>query len=65
MRVKYKERDESFTEDDLVSKSDPIAQFTAWFEEAKKCVDIIEPNAMCIATSTKYVKYFLSTYDTN
>lgn len=52
MRTKYKDRTEVFTEDQLVS-NDPIAQFTAWFNEVKKCPDIIEPNAMCLATSNK------------
>lgn len=30
---------------------DPIVQFTTWFEEARKA-DVIEPNAMCLATAT-------------
>nr|BAN20815.1 pyridoxamine 5'-phosphate oxidase [Riptortus pedestris] len=52
MRVKYKDRTEAFTEDQLVS-DEPIGQFTAWFEEMKKCPDIIEPNAMCLATANR------------
>lgn len=52
MRVKYKEPTEAFTEDQLVS-NEPIAQFTAWFDEVKKCSDIIEPNAMCLATANR------------
>ena len=45
-------RGESFTEDQLVAK-EPIAQFHEWFELASQVEGILEPNAMCIATSTK------------
>lgn len=41
-----------FTEDQLVSKTDPFLQFQAWFEEARRCDLIKEPNAMSLATST-------------
>lgn len=33
-------------------KSDPFKQFAKWYEEAKQS-DLIEPNAMALATSTK------------
>ena len=42
-----------FTEDDLVSRSNPFAQFHAWFKLALDCDDIAEPNAVCVSTSTK------------
>ena len=39
-----------FTEDQLVSHSNPYVQFHSWFEEATKCQEIAEPNAMCLST---------------
>ncbi|XP_062859146.1 pyridoxine-5'-phosphate oxidase isoform X2 [Trichomycterus rosablanca] len=42
----------SFEEDHLKSL-DPIKQFGEWFEQATKCPEIGEANAMCIATATK------------
>lgn len=30
--------------------ADPIAQFSAWFAEAKACKDIEQANAMCVST---------------
>ena len=41
-----------FTKDHLVSKTDPFLQFRAWFDEALKCDQITQPNAMSLATST-------------
>ncbi|XP_062859145.1 pyridoxine-5'-phosphate oxidase isoform X1 [Trichomycterus rosablanca] len=52
MRKKYKCDKESFEEDHLKSL-DPIKQFGEWFEQATKCPEIGEANAMCIATATK------------
>ncbi|KAG5855107.1 pyridoxine-5'-phosphate oxidase isoform X1 [Anguilla anguilla] len=52
MRKKYKGDEECFEEDQLVSL-DPIKQFGNWFDEATKCPDVGEANAMCIATCTK------------
>ncbi|XP_036428678.1 pyridoxine-5'-phosphate oxidase [Colossoma macropomum] len=52
MRKKYKGDDECFEENQLVSL-DPIKQFGEWFDQATKCPEIGEPNAMCIATATK------------
>ncbi|KAJ8365087.1 hypothetical protein SKAU_G00139180 [Synaphobranchus kaupii] len=52
MRKKYKGDEECFEEDQLVSL-DPIKQFGNWFDEATKCPDLREANAMCIATCTK------------
>ncbi|XP_076765956.1 pyridoxine/pyridoxamine 5'-phosphate oxidase [Xylocopa sonorina] len=52
MRMKYKDKNETFTEDHLVSK-EPIGQFKVWFEEACNTPQIFEANAMFIATATK------------
>ncbi|XP_010864481.1 pyridoxine-5'-phosphate oxidase [Esox lucius] len=52
MRKKYKGDKECFEENQLVSL-DPIKQFGDWFDQATKCPEIGEPNAMCLATSTK------------
>ncbi|CAD1474522.1 unnamed protein product, partial [Heterotrigona itama] len=52
MRIKYKNKNETFTEDRLISK-EPIDQFKAWFDEACNTPQIFEPNAMFLATATK------------
>ncbi|KAI5623268.1 pyridoxine-5'-phosphate oxidase, partial [Silurus asotus] len=52
MRKRYKGDEESFEEDQLISL-DPIKQFGVWFDEATKCPEIGEANAMCLATATK------------
>lgn len=52
MRLKYKDKSETFTEDNLISK-EPIGQFKAWFEEACNTPQILEPNAMLLATATR------------
>ncbi|XP_076240902.1 pyridoxine/pyridoxamine 5'-phosphate oxidase [Calliopsis andreniformis] len=52
MRMKYKSKDETFTEDKLVSK-EPIGQFKAWFDEACNTPQIFEANAMFLGTATK------------
>lgn len=54
MRVKYKLKEEVFTENDLVSK-EPIGQFKKWFDEACLTDGILEANAMCLSTCTRYV----------
>lgn len=54
MRIKYKDKSETFLENHLVSK-EPFGQFKAWFDEACTRKEILEPNAMCLATATKYV----------
>lgn len=41
-----------FEEDQLISL-DPIKQFGEWFDQATKCPEIGEANAMCLATATK------------
>uniref|UniRef100_A0A7N8YIW4 pyridoxal 5'-phosphate synthase n=1 Tax=Mastacembelus armatus TaxID=205130 RepID=A0A7N8YIW4_9TELE len=52
MRKKYKGDEECFEEGQLASL-DPIKQFGNWFDEATKCPEIGEANAMCLATATK------------
>ncbi|MCJ8738543.1 hypothetical protein PDJAM_G00037000 [Pangasius djambal] len=52
MRKKYKGDEESFEEDQLISL-DPMKQFGEWFDQAAKCPEIGEANAMCLATATK------------
>ncbi|XP_014604534.1 PREDICTED: pyridoxine-5'-phosphate oxidase-like [Polistes canadensis] len=52
MRIRYKNRNETFTEDQLVS-TDPIEQFRAWFTEACHTPYIAEPNAAFLGTATK------------
>ncbi|RVE49486.1 hypothetical protein evm_005827 [Chilo suppressalis] len=52
MRIKYKDKDETFLEKHLVSK-EPFGQFKVWFEEACNRKEILEPNAMCLATVSK------------
>lgn len=44
---------DTFTEEQLVSKTDPLLQFKVWFEEAKKCVHIQEANAVSLSTCSK------------
>ena len=41
-----------FEESQLVSL-DPIKEFGNWFDQATKCPEVGEANAMCIATATK------------
>jgi len=57
MRIKYKDKHEIFTEDDLISK-EPMGQFKAWFEEACNTPEILEPNAMLLATATRQHFFF-------
>ncbi|CAG9562029.1 unnamed protein product [Danaus chrysippus] len=52
LRIKYKSKDETFLEKDLVSK-EPFGQFDAWFKEAVSKKEILEPNVMCLATATR------------
>lgn len=51
MRIKYKDRSETFTEDSLIKE--PIGQFKVWFDQACNTPQILEPNAMLIATATR------------
>ncbi|XP_012228679.1 pyridoxine/pyridoxamine 5'-phosphate oxidase-like [Linepithema humile] len=52
MRIKYRDRSETFTENSLISK-EPIGQFKAWFDQACNTPQILEPNAMLVATATR------------
>ncbi|KAJ8682823.1 hypothetical protein QAD02_018615 [Eretmocerus hayati] len=52
MRIRYKDKSECFTEDQLVSK-EPFGQFKAWFEIACKTPGVGEANAVFLATATK------------
>uniref|UniRef100_A0A8C6G490 Pyridoxine-5'-phosphate oxidase n=1 Tax=Moschus moschiferus TaxID=68415 RepID=A0A8C6G490_MOSMO len=52
MRKTYRGDPEAFEETHLTSL-DPVKQFAAWFEEAVQCPDIMEANAMCLATCTR------------
>ncbi|KAJ0060398.1 hypothetical protein NL108_010189, partial [Boleophthalmus pectinirostris] len=40
-------------EESQLASLDPITQFGNWFDEATKCPEIGEANAMCIATASK------------
>merc|ERR1712127_620813 len=51
IRRHYRDPDVVFDLKDLESK-DPIKQFDAWFQAARKNLEVKEPNAMCLATST-------------
>jgi len=50
MRKPYKDAQETFDVDHLVSKN-PFTQFDHWFKEACKAEGILEPNAMALATA--------------
>lgn len=52
MRAKYRSKNNVFTENHLVSK-EPIEQFKNWFDEASQTPEILEPNAMCLATCSR------------
>ena len=57
LRVPYKEKHEVFDFDHLASK-DPFVQFKCWFDEALGNDGIKEPNAVALATATKYLITF-------
>ena len=57
MRKPYLNEKEAFDIKDLVSR-DPYAQFTHWFEEAKKTAGIEEANAMCIGNRILMKNFF-------
>ncbi|XP_064380713.1 pyridoxine-5'-phosphate oxidase [Dromaius novaehollandiae] len=52
LRKSYRGDEEAFEERHLASR-DPVEQFRAWFEEAARCPDVGEANAMCLATCTR------------
>ena len=52
MRIRYKDKSDTFTEENLVSK-EPFGQFKSWFDIACETPGIGEPNAVFLATATK------------
>nr|ABF18370.1 pyridoxamine-phosphate oxidase [Aedes aegypti] len=52
LRIKYKEKKDIFHESSIQVK-EPFSLFRKWFDEACNTPEIIEPNAMCLATATK------------
>lgn len=52
LRIKYKEKREVFLEDSI-EKKDPVDLFGKWLDDAAKTEEILEPNAMCLATVNK------------
>jgi len=52
LRVKYREKRDVFREEAIIKK-EPIDLFGKWLEEATKTEEILEPNAMCLATVNK------------
>lgn len=54
MRAKYRNKKDTFLEDDILVK-EPIYQFRTWFEEVCTAPNILEPNTMCLTTATKYI----------
>ena len=54
MRKPYKGELEHFKESDLPTRN-PFELFRIWFDEVKGCNKILEPNAVCLATSDKCV----------
>ncbi|CAB0004645.1 unnamed protein product [Nesidiocoris tenuis] len=53
LRFNYRDSNDAFTEDQLVSRTDPYQQFAHWFQQVKATPEILEPNAMCLATANK------------
>lgn len=51
-RVAYRSKTDVLLEENLESK-DPIKLFIAWFKTASERDDIRQPNAACLATSSK------------
>ena len=51
MRAKYFTRPDALKDEDLIKN--PFKLFVNWFDEARQCNLIEEPNAMCLATATK------------
>lgn len=50
MRKEYPGVNASFDVCDL-SCREPIGQFRAWFDAARSCPEVEEPNAVCLATA--------------
>ena len=56
MRIDYNLGKQLDTED--LPVKNPISLFDIWFNEAKHCGKIEEPNAMTLATCTRFEKIF-------
>lgn len=52
LRIKYMEKRDVFLEDSI-EKKEPMSLFDKWFQDALNTPEIIEPNAMNLATATK------------
>ena len=52
MRKPYNANDATFDVGDLVSHN-PFEQFKAWFEEIRTNKEVVEANAMALATCSK------------
>lgn len=52
IQLKFKGREEAFTEDQITIK-EPFYLFKKWFEEILNDKDVIEPNAVALATASK------------
>lgn len=52
MRKPYKTGEDVLNETELFTKN-PLTLFHHWFETAKQCQTIYEPNAVCLATANK------------
>lgn len=59
MRAPYRSYEEILQEQTLFEN--PLKLFNEWFEAARKCPKIEEPNAMCLATCTKYLFFYFNT----
>lgn len=52
LRLKYKTPKEVFTEDSI-EKKEPFSLFNKWIQDALNTPEILEPNAICLATVNK------------
>lgn len=52
LRLKYKSPKEVFTEASI-TKKEPFGLFNQWFQDALNTPEILEPNAICLATVDK------------
>lgn len=51
MRCPYLTKYNAIKDDEI--EKDPIKFFKNWFDQASQCEQILEANAMCLATCTK------------
>lgn len=52
LRIKYKEKKDIFREDSI-EKKEPLDLFGKWLSDASSTEEILEPNAMALATVNK------------